>query len=164
MSNKFNEYDDTSSLSTLLNGTADIYVNSCMVSDLLPNMPVKTDGNKTLYSTKIQVSDIQGDILSNPYTGNLVIDGEVYCDNVISNGGYTMNNEFQKIRNMNASSTGASSFSGSLTAGSFIKQGGLSTEFLMADGSTSTSSGGLIFVQEQHSYIRHSSISIYTIQ
>lgn len=38
--------------------------------------------------------------------------------------------------------TGMSSFSSSVTATSFVKTGGLSTEFLMADGSVSTGGGG----------------------
>ena len=40
--------------------------------------------------------------------------------------------------------TGAATFSSSVTAASFIKSGGTSSQFLMADGSTTTGTGGIV--------------------
>jgi hypothetical protein len=44
---------------------------------------------------------------------------------------------------LNIASTGAATFSSSVTATSFIKTGGTSSQYLMADGSVTTSSGGV---------------------
>ena len=82
MSDRFNEYDTGSSLEGLTNGTANLFIESLQVSNLVSNLPVKTDANKQLYSSKILINDIQDSdtLLHNPYAGNLIVSGFIECD------------------------------------------------------------------------------------
>ena len=70
--NRFNQLGDAGN-ADLSNGTVDIVANTLAASSLQPNLPVKTDGSKQLYSTKLSLSDIDGmgAIITNPYAGAL---------------------------------------------------------------------------------------------
>ena len=68
MSNKFLTYDKNLDLS---NGSATLFLGTIGASNLSASMPVKTNANKTLVSEKIQLSDIEGTLLTNPYVGTM---------------------------------------------------------------------------------------------
>lgn len=61
-SNKFLSGSDTSNITreSLQNGTTDINAKSLTADNLSPNLPLKTDANGIIYSTKLDVSDIIG--------------------------------------------------------------------------------------------------------
>lgn len=50
-------------------------VSELTVKNLIPGFPIKTDSNKKLISTKLELSDINGSdtLLKNPYDGNLQV-------------------------------------------------------------------------------------------
>ncbi len=66
MSSKFLYSTTPIDLGVLQDGTFKLNVESAQLSDLTPNLPVKTDINKKLVSGLIQPSDINGSIISNP--------------------------------------------------------------------------------------------------
>ena len=73
MSSKFLYSNQATDFSILQDGTFKLNVESAQLSDLTPNLPVKTDINKKLVSGLIQPSDINGSIIGNPLTSNLNI-------------------------------------------------------------------------------------------
>lgn len=54
--------------SALKNGTEDLFVNSLKINNLTENLPIKTDSNKSIYSTLLSISDVENlqDALDNP--------------------------------------------------------------------------------------------------
>ena len=68
MSSKFLTYDENLDL---LNGSSTLFGSTIGASNLSASMPVKTNANKTLVSEKIQLSDIEGTLLTNPYVGTM---------------------------------------------------------------------------------------------
>jgi hypothetical protein len=76
MSNKFLNYS-TGDIN-LTNGTATIYANVLGADSLTPSMPIKTNLNNNLISTKLDIADINNlqntlnSVLTNPYLGDLV--------------------------------------------------------------------------------------------
>jgi hypothetical protein len=54
--------------SALKNGTEDLFVNSLKINNLTANLPIKTDSNKSIYSTLLSISDVENlqDALDNP--------------------------------------------------------------------------------------------------
>jgi hypothetical protein len=66
-----------------------------------------------------------------------------YATMLISNGAYPLEFYVNGAKRLDIASTGAATFSSSVTATSFIKTGGTSSQYLMADGSVTTSSGGV---------------------
>ena len=73
MSSKFLYSAPVSDLTTLSDGTFPLDVASAKISELTPNLPIKTDSNGKLVSSLIQPSDINGGVLSNPLGGDLSI-------------------------------------------------------------------------------------------
>ena len=71
MSSKFLYSAPVSDLTTLSDGTFALDIASAKISELTPNLPIKTDVNGKLVSSLIQPSDINGGILSNPLGGDL---------------------------------------------------------------------------------------------
>ena len=73
MSSKF--ISNTSIDQSLQNGTAFLNIKNIKVQDLQPNFPVKADGDKNIYSTKLSTSDITGleNVLTNPFDGTLEV-------------------------------------------------------------------------------------------
>ena len=73
MSSKF--ISSTSIDKSLQNGTAFLNIKNIKIQDLQPNFPVKTDGDKNIYSTKLSTSDITGleNVLTNPFDGTLEV-------------------------------------------------------------------------------------------
>jgi hypothetical protein len=62
----------------LQNGTEDLFVNSLKINNLTANLPIKTDSDKDLYSTLLNISDVENlqsaldnKIEENPYIGTL---------------------------------------------------------------------------------------------
>ena len=53
----------------LTSGQTDAFLKSLRVNSLVANFPLKTNANKTIVSEKIQLTDIDGKILTNPYVG-----------------------------------------------------------------------------------------------
>jgi hypothetical protein len=58
MGSRFLFGGETSDVSTLNDGSADLYINSLRLGNLSRSMPVKTDNKNLLYSTKLLLSDI----------------------------------------------------------------------------------------------------------
>src|SRR5271166_789123 len=59
---------------TLTDGTANINIQSAIIQDLLPNLPVRTTVGKKLTSGLIQVSDCAFTPLSDPFNGTLHVE------------------------------------------------------------------------------------------
>ena len=64
--------------SDLTNGTAVLFINSLKINNLTANLPIKTDSDKDLYSTLLNISDVENlqsaldnKIEENPYIGTL---------------------------------------------------------------------------------------------
>ena len=65
---KFNGDNDDSDLTS---GQVDAYFQSMRADNLVANFPLKTNASKVLVSEKLQLSDIDAVLVSNPYTGTL---------------------------------------------------------------------------------------------
>ena len=51
----------------LTSGQTDAFLQSLRINNLVANFPLRTNANKALVSEKIQPSDIEGTLLTNPY-------------------------------------------------------------------------------------------------
>ena len=119
MGSRFLSVNDSSgSLSSLQDATFDLNVKSAKIEGLIPNMPVRTDETtKKLVSSKIALSDID----------------ETFSQDIQDIQAKTL---FIQL----PVSNDGTHFSDSVVADKFVKVGGLPNEYLMVDGSTSTSS------------------------
>ena len=78
MSSKF--ISSTTIDQSLQNGTAFLNIKNIKVQNLQPNFPVKADGDKNIYSTKLEIADVNNlqtalnNVISNPYVGTLQSD------------------------------------------------------------------------------------------
>ena len=61
--------------SSLFDGSLDTFLNSVKAANLVPNFPVKTNSTKVLVSEKLQLSDIDENLLTNPYNDVLEVVG-----------------------------------------------------------------------------------------
>ena len=68
MSSRFFYSGSSADLTVLQDGTFDLNAASAKFSDLTPNQPVKTDENKKLISSNLDITDINGlpEALNNP--------------------------------------------------------------------------------------------------
>ena len=70
MSSKF--ISSTTIDESLQNGTAFLNIKNIKVQNLQPNFPVKSDGDKNIYSTKLEIADVNNlqtalnNVISNP--------------------------------------------------------------------------------------------------
>ena len=55
----------------LTSGQTDAFLQSLRINNLVANFPLRTNANKALVSEKIQLSDIEGTLLTNPYVGTI---------------------------------------------------------------------------------------------
>ena len=55
----------------LTSGQTDAFLQSLRINNLVANFPLRTNANKALASEKIQLSDIEGTLLTNPYVGTI---------------------------------------------------------------------------------------------
>ena len=145
MSSRFLSRDSAVSLGSLQDGSFGLNVKSAKIEDLIPNMPVKTDTeSKKLISAKITLSDIDAPLISNPSTADFdlanhsinsvnTINGTPFSQFVSKTTDKTM------FINLPLSNDGTH-FSNSVVAEKFVVVDGKSNEYMMADGTTSTSS------------------------
>jgi hypothetical protein len=92
---KFNGNSDDNS--QLFDGTLDIYVNSIKSGGLTPGLPLKTDSSRSFVSEKIQLTDINAVLATNPFSGTLTVT-DLETDDTFS-----LNGELQKIDNFTTS-------------------------------------------------------------
>ena len=109
MSNVFNQWGDGGDVN-LSNGSVDIVAKSLSANSLQPNLPLKTDGSRQLYSTKLALSDIQGlgDVITNPYIGTL------QATDLETSEYFSVNTELQKVDNFTASTPNQTHLAGTL--------------------------------------------------
>ena len=146
MGSRFLSVNDSSgSLSSLQDATFDLNVKSAKIEGLTPNLPIKTDtASKKLISAKITLSDIDAPLLTNPSTADF--DLANHSINSVNNINGTPFSQFVSdttnktlFINLPLSNDGTH-FSNSVIADKFVVVDGKSNEYLMADGTTSTSS------------------------
>ncbi len=103
MSNKFNEFGGGDNAS-VTNGSLDIYGFSLKAENLDANQPLKTNSDKQLVSTQLNISDVvnlQAELdssIQNPNQSNLISDGvEVTTGNVLKTNTIEPTTAFQDI-------------------------------------------------------------------
>jgi hypothetical protein len=105
---KFLNYGDNVTFADLTNGSLQLYANKVRVANLTPNFPVKTDEKQNLIATKLDVTDINGDIVSNPYNGTLEV------KDIETSTFFSINDELNKIDNFEASTPNNTNVTGDL--------------------------------------------------
>jgi len=105
--NRFLNSGKSLTIEDVSNGALPIYVSDIRSSSLLPNLPVKTDSKKQLYSTLLQASDVQG-VITTPYNGT------IEAKDFETNKYFSINDELQKIDNLDASTINNTNINGRL--------------------------------------------------
>ena len=105
--NRFLNSGKSLTIDDVSNGSLPIYVSDIRSSSLLPNLPVKTDSKKQLYSSLLQASDVQG-VLTNPFNGTLE------AKDFESENYFSINDELQKINNLDVSTVDNTNINGKL--------------------------------------------------
>ena len=133
MSNRFLTPDNASV--NISNGSATIFGASLGAQNLSSSMPVKTNSLSNLVSSKLDISDVNNlqtaldSGIRNPFPNTLIV-ADLQTDNVVS-----VDSAITTLQNTAITNP----YSGNLTANSFIKTGGTSSDFLKADGSSDSS-------------------------
>jgi hypothetical protein len=108
MASKFNYGDDNSNIT---DGTTDGYFNSLKLNSLTAGLPVKVSATRELISEKILLSDIDGDVVTNPFNAKLeILDLE-------TSDYFSLNTELQKIDNFLPSTTTETNVTGRVRVG-----------------------------------------------
>ena len=135
MSNKFLLVDGEANVT---NGTTNLFGATIGGANLLTNYPIKTNSIKQLVSTKLDISDVNNlqsqldNGISNPYVGIM----EATDFKTSTHTSFNTETTVLKNKTQNQTATaGTTTFAGTLTAGTLIKSGGTSSQYLMADGS-----------------------------
>jgi hypothetical protein len=105
---RFNYGDDNGNIT---DGSTDGYFNSLKLNSLTAGLPVKVSVTRELISEKILLSDIDFDVLTNPYVGTLQVT-DLETDNYFS-----LETELQKINNFEASTATDTNISGRVRVG-----------------------------------------------
>ena len=103
---KFN--GTSNSNAQLFDGTLDVYLNSIKSAGLTPGLPLKTNASRTLVSEKIQLTDIDAVLLTNPLVGTLT------ATDFETDDYFSVNSELQKIDNFTASTATDTNLTGLL--------------------------------------------------
>lgn len=107
MSSKFLNGSGNVTFEDLSNGSISINANQIQLSNLLPNLPIKADASQKLYSTILQASDVQG-VLVNPFNGT------IEAKDFETNKYFSVNDELQKINNLDVSTANNTNINGRL--------------------------------------------------
>ena len=154
MSSKFLYSTTPIDLGVLQDGTFKLNVESAQLSDLTPNLPVKTDINKKLVSGLIQPSDINGSIIGNPLTSNLNI---ANFDVGSGSSGISLIGMNTTIQNISSIDPNFTTITGDLTISNQLKTPLISDELLTS--SIALTTGGINLTSDALNFNSHSVLS-----
>ena len=120
-------------------GSTNIYGSTIGADNLNPFTPVKTNSQNQLVSTNLEISDVNNlqstlnSTITNPYGGTLT------ASNMRSNSF----SDTTGVCQINVDATTGVNIvaTAGITSSKFVKSGGTNLQYLMADGSVTTSSG-----------------------